>query len=105
MIVPMYDVPWCVPYDRSLGRLSEEERQRIEFVRIDREVRRDRLDEALEYIDCGGWRPVAWDVADDVEADDLLARGVLLGHGPGVVPPMPAMEAFPWGEPNDDPFA
>jgi hypothetical protein len=105
VIVPMEDVPWCVPYSRTLGALSEDERQRIVFVRVDAETRRDRLDEALQYIDYGGWHPVAWDVATEAEAEALLARGVVLGHGPGVVLPAPAHEVFPWGVPNDDPFA
>ena len=105
VIVPMDGVPWCVPYSQTLGDLSSEERQRIEFVRLDAETRRERLDEALEYIRYGGWRPVAWDVGTEAEADAPFARGVKLGHGVGVVPPAPAIEVFPWGEPNDDPFA
>lgn len=100
-----YDVPWCVPYGKSLADLREEERQVIRMVRIPREARTtlEAVRDIVTFIGNGGWVPIAWGVESEEEADALHAMGVNLGEG--LVAPRPAAEAFPYGEVDDNPFA
>lgn len=103
-LAAMDDVPWCVPYSDGLGELRAEERALVQFVRIPRDLRTsaEEVVRMAAFVRDGGWVPVAWNLANESEANALLQLGLIHGEGPAA--PRPAHEAFSYGEVENEPF-